>query len=128
QVFKNILVCLNLYEGDALRSRQLALPARKAVEVAFWLGQELSAELTFFSVLGNSGWGFGPSSSARAAEAEQILSGLVQQARQSNVPARALLAEGTAWSEIVKSAQDKHHDLVLLGKPVTSGLTYALFG
>ena len=82
QLFRNILVCVNLSRGP-----ELSPPTQHAIHTALWLAGECSPTLTFFSVL--------PSADAEAANAaSKVLSLFARQAEESGSRARVVTAAG----------------------------------
>jgi universal stress protein E len=120
-VFRNILVGIDppaAHGGPAPSG--LRPSCREAVRTALWLAKQVSAELTFFSVLSGAG--------AAKAAATKVLSDLAEQARGNGIPAQTRLAEGAASDEIIAQVRRDGHDLAVVGGPAATGLGYTLFG
>jgi universal stress protein E len=121
-VFRNILVGIEPPSSDGGPAPSgLRPPCREAVRTALWLAKQVSAELTFFSVLSGAG-------SVGAGPAGKALSNLAEQARGNGLAARIRLAEGAAADEIMTQVRRDHHDLVVVGGPAATGLAGTLFG
>ena len=86
---------------------------------AIWLAGQVSAELTFFSVtdiaprdqdlLKEAGV------HALTESAQTILEELAAHAESQGIEAKAVLAQGKAWEEIIRQVQRRGHDLVIVG-------------
>ena len=111
--FQNILVGVELSHGT-----ELLPPTLQAVRSAHWLAEKTSAELTFLSVL----------HSDPTVATEGALSSLVESARQAGLKARSLVARGNPADEILRQTARGGHDLVVIGGPAATGLTYRLAG
>lgn len=59
---------------------------------------------------------------------QSALDSVVTRAQRPGVDVRALLREGTVWSEIQRAAGDTRADLVVMGTHGRRGLSHALLG
>lgn len=119
EFFKNILVGVDLSRAEKPTVADLNVPTRCALERAFWLAEQISAELTFFSasdlapshqdLLQDSGV------AALEQEAQTVLNELVARAESQGIPAKAQLAHGNAWEEIIRHVKQHGNDLVIVG-------------
>jgi nucleotide-binding universal stress UspA family protein len=121
-LFRNILVGIDPPPADGGPAPSGLRPScREAVRTALWLAKQVSAELTFFSVLPGAG-------AANSAAAGKVLSDLVEQARGHGIAAQIRLAEGSPPDEIVSQVRRYRHDLVVIGGPAATGMAHTLFG
>lgn len=119
ELFKKILVGVDLSHADNPTVDELSPPAKCAIERALWLAGQIGAELTFFSASDL------PASSEKllqesgvqtiAEKAQSVLEELVAQAQSQGIQAEARQAHGTAWEEIIRHVQQNGIDLVIVG-------------
>jgi universal stress protein E len=135
QMFRRILVGVDLSSGDRLAAAELPAPTREAVKRAIWLAGQLSAELTFMAVLEVSAHAeellhdeFAEAARSAVDAARADLDKLIAEARLEEVEATAKVACGRAWEEIVKAVLRDKHDLVIVGTKDLSRASRFLFG
>ena len=119
---RNILVGVDLLGADRPVASGLKPPTEEAVLGAIWLAGQVSAELTFLSVLDIPPQADEPletdaeqSSNTFEDDANQILGELVAQAKEGGVEAKSRLAFGKDWVEIIRQVLREKHDLVVIG-------------
>lgn len=132
--FKNILVGVDLSQGDRLVTNELSVPSAEAVRQAMWLAKQNSATVHFFFAL---------ELSARAQEmilanrtdepsildkAKNRVDELVNQARKEGVAAESHVVVGKSWIELIRQVLRGKHDLVLVGTRQLSGVQGFLLG
>lgn len=123
--FKNVLVGVDLEEGDVLVSDNLAPPTAEAVAQAMWLAKTNSAFVTFFAVLPSVATDLDAETQMLLQEdhgkrtvadhATEVLAKLVATARQDGLTAASQLAYGKNWVEIIRQVLRARHDLVIVG-------------
>ena len=117
----NIIVGVDLTQGDRFVSTELSPPNVEAVKRAMWLAKLNSARLKFFFALDVS-----PTTQRIIQEtqgthrivldeAHDVLQGLVSQAAAEGIEASYHVAFGKSWLELIHQVQQNHHDLVLAG-------------
>jgi nucleotide-binding universal stress UspA family protein len=114
QVFQNILVGV-----EVAGSKQLAPPVHQAVHAAVSLAVEMSAAVTFVSMLDGS---------ATDAERDEALASLVRYAANSGARASALSERSADAEKMIRLVGRDHYDLVMVGAPDMTGLASTLFG
>ena len=111
--FRNVLVGVELSQTGEL------LPAtQQAVLTAQWLAEKTGASLTFLSVVPDHQQGM----------AERILSDLAEEAGRGGVQAHALVTKGNPPGAVLHQVERGGHDLVMVGGPAHTGLSYRLAG
>ena len=119
--FKNILVGVDLSQGDRLVATELPPPSAEAVKCAIWLAKLNSARLQFFFALDvphavqrmieNSDGG----EETILGEARDILNSLAAQADTAGVTAQMEVRIGKSWLEMIRLVLRNDHDLVVAG-------------
>ena len=133
---KKILVGIDLSHGDHLVSKELSPETLGAVAQATELARENSAQLTFCAVVDLDPHALAyleeedPNALVDlAAQAEQVLLGLVQTAKaQGVITVASTHAFGKSWVELIKQVLRGHHDLLMVGTRKLSGLQRLLLG
>ena len=118
--FKQILVAVDLCQGDRIVYHELPPPSLAAVRRAFWLAKRNQARLTFFYTLDVTAAAERMiAEAAREAtpldEATKLLQGLVEQAAEQGIEADSMVCFGKSWLEIIRQVLRGGHDLVLAG-------------
>ena len=119
--FGNILVGVDLSQGDRLVSDELPPPSAEAVERALWLAKLNSARLTFFYAIDVS-----PAAQRIMEESdgrkesvlrdvEGVLTKLTSLADAAGVKASREVRFGKSWLELIRHALRNEHDLVVAG-------------
>ena len=135
--FQNILVGVDPSQSDPPGSDKFSPPAQEAVEAALWLAEKTKAALTFFSAID------APQDSAYldlifdkprdllrslTASVQRQLDRLVERAGAKGVSAKAVVAQGVAWTETIRQVQENQHDLAIVGTRNLGGVERFLFG
>lgn len=119
--FKNILVGVDLSQGDRFVSSELPPPSVEAVERALWLAKQNSAHFTFFYALDVS------SATQRMIEeseggqetvleeAQVVLRELVARAAADGVSAETEVRFGKSWLKLIRQVLRNEYDLVVAG-------------
>lgn len=132
ELFKKILVGVDLSHTDNPTVDDLSSPAQCAIDRAMWLAGQVPAELTFFSAsdLPASSEGLLKESAVKTMtdETQAILDELVTQAQAAGISATAIQAHGTAWEEIIRHVQKNETDLVIVGTRDPGFASRLLFG
>jgi universal stress protein E len=135
QMFRKILVGVDLSSGDRLASSELSAPTQEAIKRAVWLAGQLSAEVTFLAVLEVSAHAqellhdeFEEAARSADEASRSVLNNLVVHAKAEGVTATADLAYGRAWEEITKAVLRDKHDLVVVGTRELNRASRFLFG
>lgn len=123
--FKNILVGVDLAQGDVLVSEDLAPPTEEAVARAVWLAKANSARLSFFHVLPSWTLNLDAKTQMLLEEhhgkrnvtdhANEVLANMAERARKQGVAAESLVVHGKSWVEMIRQVLRENHDLVVLG-------------
>jgi len=119
--FENILVGIDLSQGDRLVSDELTLPNSEAVQRALWLAKKNSAQLLFFCALDISAKTQNLIENSTGSEptvvdqAQDRLKELVAQAAEQGVAASGRVVIGKSWLEIIRQVLRETHDLVIVG-------------
>lgn len=124
--FQNILVGVDLSDGERPVAEELSDSARSAVDRAFWVARQSDARLTLFScampcldlsdagsVVDSQHLREGVSQINDAAD--RALKRLVDDAREFGVQATAVRRCGRAWMELLRVVEHHEHDLVVVG-------------
>ena len=125
--FRNILVGVDLSDGDLCLSHELSPPTRAAVNKAIWLAEHTGARITFLTSLLPCLGDLRETRSLAEMERLQIvvdeiherartrMTGLVAEARSHGIEADEIRTDGTAWLKLIEMVVTKGHDLVLVG-------------
>ncbi len=135
--FQNLLVGVDLEHGGPLGSSQFSAVVEDTVRTATWLAEAAKASLTFFTAVDF------PLDSrymdmvvddphhlprALAESAGDALAQLVSGAQPKGLPARAEVAMGKGWIEIIRHVVDRKNDLVIVGTRNLHGIERLLLG
>lgn len=136
--FKNILVGVDLSEPDRLVSDKPTAPSEEAIHRAIWLAKANSASVRFVYALDSST--LQPSGDAhQIAEtsqgpktvkdhAKQMLTKIVQDAKQQGIVAESEVVVGKSWVELIRQALRNKHDLVIAGTRRFGAFRSIIFG
>ncbi|GMU33322.1 MAG: hypothetical protein AMXMBFR20_11940 [Planctomycetia bacterium] len=119
--FKNILVGVDLSQGDHFVSDELPPPSIEAIERALWLAKLNSARLRFFYALDVSAATQRMIAESQGGEqsvldqAKRVLGDLVERARSENIDASLEVRFGKSWLEMIRLVMRDGHDLVVAG-------------
>ena len=133
---KNILVGVDLSQGDHLIAAEVSLETEGLVAQAMELATENSSQLTFCAVVDIDPHALAyleeedPNALVNlATQAEEVLLGLVQAARsQGIITVAATHAFGKSWVELIKQVLRGRHDLLMVGTRKLSGMQRLLMG
>ena len=136
QHFNKILVGVDLSHADRLATEELNDATRVAVERAIEFASHVRAELTLIAVLDISEQAIEllEEDSERPVHhnvedaANEVLAELVQKAADAGVTAKAHLAVGTAWVELIQQVLRDKHDLLIVGTRDLNRAQRILFG
>lgn len=132
--FKNILVGLDLSEGDRLVGTELTPPTRQALDCGLWLAKLNGARLTLQSVIDV------PSQVQEIiqqdAEAPHSLMQAIRTAQEKlhaeaaaeGIDVNVEIAFGRSWMEMIRQVLSGCHDLVIVGSREHGGLHNTLLG
>ena len=138
--FRNILVGVNLADGDLCLSHEFSAATRSAVNKALWLAEHTGARITF---LGSLLPCLGDVRETRnLAEMERLqvvvdtiherartrMAGLVAEARSHGIEANEVRTDGPAWLKLIEAVVTNGHDLVLVGSHHQHALGRLLLG
>ena len=123
--FKNILVGVDLAQGDVLVSENLVPPTEEAVTRAIWLAKSNSARLIFFHALPLAAINLDAQTQMLLEEhhgkrtvtdhANEVLAIMVERANKEGVAAESLVVHGKSWVEMIRQVLRENHDLVIVG-------------
>lgn len=119
--FKNVLVGVDLSQGDRFVSTELPPPTVEAVERALWLAKLNAARLTFFYAIDVSDAAQRMIEKSAGDEptvideAKDVLHGLVARSTADGVEADLDVRFGKSWIEIIRGVLQNEHDLVVVG-------------
>ena len=123
--FKNILVGVDLAQGNVLVSENLVPPTEEAVMRALWLAKTNSARLVFFYALPCAAMNLDAQTQMLLDEhhgqrtvtdhANEVLATLVERAGKEGVAAESLVVHGKSWVEMIRQVLRENHDLVIVG-------------
>lgn len=115
--FQDILVGVDLSQGDRWVSPDLSPPTEEAVKRACWIARLNSARLTYLYAIDISfaAQRLVEQDSCVVAEAKDILCRLASQARAEGVAADHAVRFGKSWIEIIRRVLQHRHDLVVAG-------------
>ncbi|MCA9071599.1 MAG: universal stress protein [Planctomycetaceae bacterium] len=132
ELFKKILVGVDLSHAENPTVDELSPPTKCAIDRALWLAGQVSAELTFFSAsdLPASSENLLQESGVQsiADKAQAVLEELVAQAQAEGIQAKATQAHGAAWEEIIRHVQKNETDLVIVGTRDSNFASRLLYG
>lgn len=132
--FKNILVGVDLSQGDQLVSDELSPPGVEAIERALWLAKVNSARLHFFYALDVSAAARRLIGETEGLEqtvldrANIVLGKLVERAGAEGVAADFEVRFGKSWLEMIRAVVSGNHDLVVAGTRHLSAIRGFLLG
>ncbi|QEG36324.1 MULTISPECIES: universal stress protein [Bythopirellula] len=132
--FKNILVGIDLSQGDRLVSDVLPPPTVEAVERALWLAKVNSAKVTFFFALDisypaqNLIEEQSDEDDSVLKEARDALNVLAARAASEGIQADTDVRFGKSWLEIIRQVLREEHDLVVVGTRHLSAIRSVLMG
>lgn len=119
--FKNILVGVDLSQGDQFVSNELPPPSTEAIERALWLAKLNSAKLRFFYALDVSAETQRLIEESQGGEqtvfdqAKRVLADLVERARSEDIDAGLEVRFGKSWLEMIRLVMCDDHDLIIAG-------------
>lgn len=133
--FRKILVGVDVSGAEQPTAEALPEPTREAVGRAIWLGEQLSAEVTFLAAEDLGALErelveekFDVDRETVSAAIRSVLDELVANAEQQGVQASALVAAGNAWEAIIREVLRNDHDLVIVGTRNRGAVSRMLFG
>ena len=134
QTINSILVGVDLTHADRLVAEELNEQTAEAVERAVWLASMFNARLEFFAAMDLSAHTKHLLEEDRdhlthnvEDQAHQVMSTLIEQAKEQGVESSSKVAFGHPWREIILEVINHKHDMVMVGtRP--HGLTGRLFG
>ncbi len=135
--FRNLLVGVDLAQTYPVGSSQLSPPVEEAIGTAIWLAEKTNASLTFFTAIDvplDSPYLHLIADDTRDLARELInsaqdrLAQLVRDAQAKGISAKAEVACGTGWVEILRRVLDHQHDLVIVGTRNLHGSERFLIG
>ena len=121
QRFKNILVGVDLRQGDRFVGSALSPPCVEAIERATWLAKMNSARLTFAFVLDVSAAAqrliaeSDTEAGTLVEESKAVLSRMVHDAANAGISADIDVRIGKSWVELIRRVVSNRHDLVVAG-------------
>ena len=123
--FKNILVGVDLAQGEILVSDNFSPPTREAIDRAMWLAAANASRLTFFHVLPSVATQLDAETQMLLQEfhgkrtvedhAKEVLAKLAESARKEGLDAESAVADGYSWLETIRRVLRDNHDLVIVG-------------
>ncbi len=131
---KNILVGIDLSQGDRLATDELSAANRHALDKALWLAKLTSAKLTFLSALELSAHtqhliAQDPKNFSDVDDnALAVLEEFVVEAKEQGIEAEKKLAYGSAWHELIEAVLKGDYDLVVVGTRSHSSVKRMLLG
>jgi len=135
--FRNILVGVDLSQSYPPGSNNFSPPVQEAIRTALWLADKNKAALTFVtSIEVPEGVPSSPVTAEQtpsiavslADTARNLLSHLVQDANAKGISAKAEVANGKGWVEIIRRVRNDEHDLVIVGTRNSRGVERFLLG
>lgn len=138
--FQNILVGVDLCDGQCLIDIELSASTRAAIDKALWLAARTSARVTFLSSLMPC---LDLTSDARSlaemrryqglidclnGKAAERMAALVEEARSSGIEASEIRTGGKPWYELIREVVESKFDLVLVGSHQQHTLGRVLLG
>jgi universal stress protein E len=136
QVFKNILVGVDLARCHPLDVSGLTPTALEPIHWAVQLARTNSARLLFFSASNIGDEALAPLAEEDRFQVREtvlragnkVLQDLIDHAKRQGVEAHSKLVPGKGWLEIVRQVLRGAHDLVVVGTRDLTGLRRMLFG
>ncbi len=119
--FTNILVGIDLSDGDSYVCDQLSPDTEMIVQRALWLAKHNSARLRFFYSIEVSAQAQRLIEESQGEEptvvedAEEALNNLVERAKREGVSADCQVVIGKSWIELIYQVLRNEHDLVIVG-------------
>jgi len=136
--FKNILVGIDLSEGDRFVSDDPAAPTQAAWDRALWLAESNAARLTLMYAIDASTLRLPddeerlpqeiPDETTVCRRAGEVLSKLVDEAQRQGIEAERHVAIGKSWLELIRQVLRNDHDLLIAGTRRFGALKAMLFG
>ena len=138
--FRNILVGVDLADGDLCLSHEFSAATRSAVNNAIWLAEHTGARITFLTSLMPCLGDLRETRSLVEMERLQIVvdaiheraetrvTGLVAEAQSHGVEANEVRTDGPAWLKLIEAVVTQGHDLVLVGSHHQHALGRLLLG
>lgn len=131
--FRNILVGVDLADGDRLVAKSLGAPSAQAVEHALWVASLNKAHVTFLYALDVCPQAKqllldSQEEHTIVDEARDVLAGCVRKAEQLGVSSSVEVALGHAWLALVQRVLKCRHDLVVVGTRNRDIVSRMLFG
>lgn len=136
--FNNILVGVDLAQGDVLVSDNLVPPTEEAVTRAIWLAKTNSARLIFVHALPSAAINLDAQTQMLLEEhhgkrtvtdhANEVLAIMVERAHKEGVAAESLVVHGKSWVEMIRQVLRENHDLVIVGTRHLSSAKNFLMG
>lgn len=138
--FQNILVGVDLADGDLCLAHEISTASRSAIEKAIWLAQHTGARITFLASLMPCLNDVRETRSLADRDRLQIvvdeiherarvrMQGLVAEAESHGVDATEVRTDGPAWLKLIEAVVTKGHDLVLVGSHRQHALGRLLLG
>jgi len=135
--FQNILVGVDLSQASPPGSTQFSPPVQEAIHESLWLAEKTKAVLTFFTAIET------PEDTpyldlivdepqdllrSFTATAHDQLAQLVGDAQAKGITAKAEVAQGVAWIEIIRHVEREPQDLVIAGTRNVGSIERFLFG
>jgi len=136
QVFKNILVGVDLARCNPLDVSGLSPIALEPIHWAVQLARTNSARLLFFSASNVGDEALAPLAEEDRSHVREtflragskVLEDLVEQAKEQGVEAQGKIMHGKGWLEIIRQVLRGKQDLVVVGTRDVTGLRRMLFG
>ncbi len=123
--FTNILVGVDLAQGEALVSENVVPPAEEAIAQALWLAKTNSARLFFFHALPSAAINLDAETQMLLEEdhgkrtvmdhASEVVAKIAERARKEGLAAESLVVHGKSWVEMIRQVLQENHDLVIVG-------------
>lgn len=138
--FQNILVGVDLSDGDPCLSHDLSPPARSAVRKALWVAEHTGARITFLTSLTGCLGDLRETRNLAEMERLQIIidriherartrmQKLVAEASSHGIQATEIRIDGTPWLKLIEAVVTDRHDLVLVGSHYQHALGRLLLG
>lgn len=138
--FQNILVGVDLSDGDLCLSHEISAASRSAINKAIWLAEHTGARITFLASLMPCLGDVRETRNLADMERLQIvvdeiherartrMQGLVAEAQSHGIEAAEIRTDGSAWLKLIETVVTKGHDLVLVGSHHQHALGRLLLG
>ncbi|HWB09317.1 MAG TPA: universal stress protein [Pirellulales bacterium] len=134
-LFKSVLVGIDLLQADGIGSTNFSPPVAEAIKHGLWLAEKSSASVTFFAAVDmpeDELYSLEADGTRVAGELRQsgkrALDHLVNSAKQRGLAAKARLASGEGWIEIIREVEQGKHDVAIVGTRNVGTLQRFLFG